>query len=452
MNTKKKILIVEDDQLFREVITTILNKNYEVVGAANGRDAKNLIILTKFDLIISDVQMPYLTGIELLQWVRDNHPCSPPLKFILMTGFSNILETQKSEELEVDDFLTKPFSDNDLFEAVRKQLAQSPSEEASLVPVSLDNNYCKVQIEDFVSDKEFHYDIFLRINEFKYLKIDHKGGKISDERIQAYKEKGIHYFYVKKNDFVQLVNFTLYFSKVVVNSDQIEIEKKNRFVIYTGEMIVQQIYSNGLNEASLVVAKEFITLCLETICQDPVLLNLLSNFNEHADYLYAHSVAVGTFSVMIARVLGWTRQTILFKLVMAGLFHDIGKKDISREVLLKSRMQLSQQEQALIETHPFRGKEILESLRQIPADVVAVAFEHHENILESGYPRRISKLQIHPLCHIVTVANIFSKYTIKNPSLPNPVHAKIAILKMEKNYKDLIDPLSFEALKRLVLV
>jgi putative nucleotidyltransferase with HDIG domain len=449
MSEKKKILIVEDDEILRETLASILDKKYLVVETLNGAEAKKLITLTQFDLILSDVQMPFCTGVELLQWVKENHPT----KFILMTGFAHILETHKAQELGADDFLAKPFSNADLKDKIDALIDPQPISSEIAPPkavVNLDSMYCKIPIEDFVTDKEFQYDLFIRINQNKYLKIAHKGGKIPSDRAQVYKDKGLHFFYISKKDFGKLVGFTMAFSKVVLESKTIDQDKKDRFIRYTGEMVLQHTYVNGLDDASYSVAKDLTTLSLETLSEDNQMLNVLNNFNEHADFLYAHALAVSTFSVIIANALGWTSQPMIFKLSMAGLFHDIGKKEIPKEILLKSRAEQSQKERELVESHPSRGKEILETLKQVPSEVCAVAYEHHENILETGYPRKIRYFKIHPFAKIVMVADIFANYTVKNPSQQKPVNAREAIMLMESNHKGLIDEAAFEALKKSV--
>lgn len=442
---KKKILIVDDDDLLRAALSGILNKKYDIVEAANGRDAKNIIILTQFDLILSDIQMPFLTGVELLEWVKKNHPT----KFVLMTGFSHLLETQSAQKMGADDFLTKPFSDNDLLESIVK-LTDPVDENARPKAINLDPNFCKVPIEDFVAENAFEYDIFLRMNSEKYFKIAHKGGKIPQDRIQIYKSRGVEFFYISKEDFGKLVGFTLHFSKLVSSSPKIEKEKKDRFIRYAGEMLVQQAFVNGVDENSFTQAKQFTSQALEALGDDSQLVNVLNNFNEHADFLYAHSLAVSTFSVMIGQALGWRRPSVLFNLSLGGLFHDIGKKEISKDILAKSRVELTHAEREILETHPYRGKEILEGLTQIPSDVVSIAYEHHENCIESGYPRRLPRKQIHPLSLVVSVANVFANYTVKNPMMGGAFSAHEAIKLMERNHKDLLDEQSFLALKRVV--
>ncbi len=90
-----KILIVEDDALFRETLKESLSTQEFIISEApNGKVAREMIAFAKYDLIISDIQMPFFSGLDLLEWVKKNHPT----KFILMTGFSQALEARKAHE------------------------------------------------------------------------------------------------------------------------------------------------------------------------------------------------------------------------------------------------------------------------------------------------------------------------------------------------------------------
>lgn len=443
--SKQTILVVEDDEFFRREITELLAEHYSVSEVPSGLAAKQILALNSYDLILSDMQMPHFTGLELLEWVKDKHPT----KFILMSGFG-LTEHSNDSNVNPDGTISKPFSASDLLALIRSTLPAENNENLDQQDHNIDGQFCKIPFSDFVMGKEAEFDIYLRLSEFKYVRILHIGGRFSDKQIEGLKGHKIEFVYVSKAEFSKLVNFNIYFSKVVANRQGVDPEKKERFLRYTGEMLVQHTFMNGLNKAALNMATEFSGIAIRTMSETPHMQDLLMNFNEHADFLYAHSLAVSMFSVLLGQSMGWVRPQILFKLSMAGLFHDIGKKEIPREILTKSRIQTSQKERELIETHALRGKEILEAMPEIPADVVAVAFEHHENVIGSGYPRRIDPKRIHPLTHLVTVADAFANYTVKNPARDHVVSAREAVQIMEAQSKMLYDPAAFAALKTVV--
>lgn len=443
----KKILLVEDDDSFRGILKKVLSKKYEVLEAADGKIACELHQgSSAISLIISDIQMPQMSGVDLLSWVKKNKP----VPFILMTGFSNILETQQAHELGADDFLPKPFKEDDLIERVAKLLGENVARsEEKLPPADLDKDFCKIPIEDFVAEKEMDYEIFLRISKSKYIKIAHTGGKLSEDKIKAFRDKAVTHMYIRQEDFAKLVGFTLLVSKAVSANGKVDPEKKMRFMKYTGEMIMQQAYVAGTDEGLFRNAKDFLTTSLDVLTEDEetfTLLNLLSN---HTDYLYAHSLGVSTFSVLIAKQLGWQSPQTLFKLAFAGLFHDIGKKEISPEILSKPRSTLSRQERALFESHTTRGMEILQTLKTAPTEVIQVAYEHHEDVIGQGFPQGLTKLKLHPFSLVVSVANIFCEYAIPGPQNPTARTAAEAIQAMQTYKLAALDPKAFEALKRV---
>lgn len=444
----RKILLVEDDEHFRAAIKNLLSKKYEVTEAPNGKVARDIISMTQFDLILSDIQMPHVTGVDLLEWVKKNHPTP----MILMTGFAVILETQKAEELGADDFLPKPFTESDLREKIAKILKEDSKAgpQTPSAPIDLDKEFCKLPLEDFIAEKETDYGIYIRVSNLKYIKIAHKGGKLSEDKIKAFREKDVTHLYIRQEDFSKLIGFTLLVSKAVSSSGQVDPTKKMRFMKYTGEMIMQKAYVSGTDEALFRNAKDFLTTSMEVLTEDKETYTLLELLSNHTDHLYAHSLGVSIFSVMIAKQLGWQSPQNLFKLAFAGLFHDIGKKEIPAEILDKPRAILTQAERALLETHTSRGMEILQSLKTAPTEVVQVAYEHHEDILEQGYPQRLGKLKIHPFSLIVAVANTFCEYTIPSPQNPVARSADAAIQAILAVKAASLDPQAFEALRKVV--
>lgn len=288
------------------------------------------------------------------------------------------------------------------------------------------------------------------MSNLKYIKIAHQGGKLSADKIALFKEKGVTHLYIRQEDFSKIVGFTLLISKAVSASGQVDREKKIRFMTYTGEMLMQQAFVTGTDEALFRNAKDFLSTSIDVLTEDQQTFSLLGLLSTHTDFLYAHSLGVSVFSVMIAKQLGWQSPQTLFKISFAGLFHDIGKKEIPKELLEKPRLLMTQQERALLETHPTRGKEILESLKTAPSEVIQVAYEHHEDLLGQGYPRGVDHKKIHPMTLIIAVADAFCNYTLKGPNNPDPMTASEAILMIKKTKEASLDADALAALMKVV--
>jgi CRP-like cAMP-binding protein/FixJ family two-component response regulator len=121
----KKILIIEDDKIMRENTAEILElAQYEVMTAANGRLGTNMAKEKLPDLIICDIMMPELDGYGVLHMLsRDPKTASIP--FIFLTAKAEKSEMRKGMELGADDYLTKPFEDTELLNAIESRLKKA---------------------------------------------------------------------------------------------------------------------------------------------------------------------------------------------------------------------------------------------------------------------------------------------------------------------------------------
>ena len=117
-----KILIIEDEEPIRRVLVRILNEedsNFEIHEASDGKKGLDSISKENFDLVLCDIKMPKIDGIELLQRTRKNNSSLP---FIMLTGHGNIETAVESMKIGAYDFISKPPDLNRLITSVRNAL------------------------------------------------------------------------------------------------------------------------------------------------------------------------------------------------------------------------------------------------------------------------------------------------------------------------------------------
>lgn len=118
----KKILIIEDDKVMRENTAEILElSQYEVKTAENGKLGINLAKEFKPDLIICDIMMPELDGFGVIH-ILAKDPKTAAIPFIFLTAKAEKSDRRKGMDLGADDYLTKPFEDTDLLNAIEARL------------------------------------------------------------------------------------------------------------------------------------------------------------------------------------------------------------------------------------------------------------------------------------------------------------------------------------------
>ncbi len=123
MNKKKSILVVDDESIVRVSCKRILEpEGFLVDLAADGYEAIELIKKQSYDIIITDLKMPKMDGLEVLQWIKKNSPAS---KVIVITGFSTPEIAERSVEAGATKYLEKPFTPETLISVVQSAMKES---------------------------------------------------------------------------------------------------------------------------------------------------------------------------------------------------------------------------------------------------------------------------------------------------------------------------------------
>jgi two-component system NtrC family response regulator len=116
-----RILLADDDRSLRKVLQFKLEQHgYEVMPAADGQEALDKLKDSQYDLLLSDIKMPKVDGLELLERARS---LQPNLKVILITAHATVTQAVQAVKLGAFDYITKPFEDDELFVAIDKALA-----------------------------------------------------------------------------------------------------------------------------------------------------------------------------------------------------------------------------------------------------------------------------------------------------------------------------------------
>jgi CRP/FNR family cyclic AMP-dependent transcriptional regulator len=118
----EKILLIEDNEALRENTAEILSlANYQIMTAENGKIGVEKAIANPPDLIVCDIMMPVLDGYGVYQ-IISKHPDLQHIPFIFLSAKSERTDLRKGMEMGADDYITKPFSDSELINAIRARL------------------------------------------------------------------------------------------------------------------------------------------------------------------------------------------------------------------------------------------------------------------------------------------------------------------------------------------
>lgn len=167
-----KVLIVDDDENISEVINMYLKSSgYSTKIALNGKEAQELYLDYRPDIVLLDVMIPYIDGIDVLKWIR-KHKDTP---VIMITAKGDTFDKVLALELGADDYIVKPFEPKELLARVKAVLRRYSSEDIKsevikLSDLSIDSTSYKVIYngEDIkMPPKEFELLYYLASNKNK---------------------------------------------------------------------------------------------------------------------------------------------------------------------------------------------------------------------------------------------------------------------------------------------
>jgi len=115
----KKILVADDEDILRILISDTLEDDFEIEEAEDGKEALEKIRENDYDLIILDYMMPYLTGLEVLEQIRKDQNAT---RVLMLTAKAQDADREQAIQKGADFFMSKPFSPIELLGLVEKIL------------------------------------------------------------------------------------------------------------------------------------------------------------------------------------------------------------------------------------------------------------------------------------------------------------------------------------------
>jgi DNA-binding response OmpR family regulator len=152
---KKKILIVDDEKNIRMTVKNCLDEaEYLVDIAVNGEEGFEKIQKSHYDLVLLDIKMPGLSGMEVLKKIRDNNSS---VSVVMMTAYGTVENAVEAMKLGAVDFLSKPFTPEEIRTVVKKVTLRKELDEVNLESYSDLLEYAKKCILDKEYDKAISF-------------------------------------------------------------------------------------------------------------------------------------------------------------------------------------------------------------------------------------------------------------------------------------------------------
>ena len=113
-----RILVVDDELLIRDLLYDyFITQDWDIVVTEDGQKAVDYLRNQKFDIVLTDLKMPQMNGLQLTERIRELYPQLP---VVIMTGYPSLDSALDALRFKVDDYIIKPFNINKLFQKIKK--------------------------------------------------------------------------------------------------------------------------------------------------------------------------------------------------------------------------------------------------------------------------------------------------------------------------------------------
>ena len=409
-----RILVVDDSSMMRRALRTILEPlNVDVYEAVDGQMGLEMAFENKFDLIVTDVNMPNMDGVELCRRLKSETP-TRGIPVVMVSSFDSDSDIEKGFQVGAAAYISKKEAQAYLFETIAKIMSKSTLHSRQTILVVDDSRTIRKIVEEGLAQSGFQVVTAINgkeaLNIIKYTKPDLILSDIDMPVMNGF-------------EFCNAVHSSADFASIpfVVMSSNNDRAHMKRMLQYGAEAYIIKPFNTDqlvilveklLSDQFLLLLKEKERLDSEQSLMIASITSLVSALEARDSYTRGHSESVATIVSGMATLMGANHEEV-DRLTIGGKLHDIGKIGVRDSVLLKPGA-LTDEEFSQIKVHPVVGAKILESIPSL-TDIVSIVLCHHERLDGKGYPNGLKSKDIPQPARMTAVADTYNALTSDRP-------------------------------------
>jgi putative nucleotidyltransferase with HDIG domain len=245
----------------------------------------------------------------------------------------------------------------------------------------------------------------MRVSASKFLLIGRSGSKSQFSTYKSY-ENHLTEIFVMKTDYPHLMNAITLFTQGLISNKGVPDSIKIKFLNGLAESATNDLFSKqfiGMDQ--LKKTSSMLVSFAESVSSFSETLSILDGLSKDESQ---HAMTTCMIALSICDEMDIKVRSVLEKVAMGSLLHDIGLKYVPQSIIVKPRHEWTIDEISIYENHPIKGVETLRDMKDITNDILLIIAEHHENSIGTGYPKRIRDVKISPLGKIVIAADFFA--------------------------------------------
>jgi putative nucleotidyltransferase with HDIG domain len=434
---RPRVLVVDDEKFIRDIIADFLGmEGYIVRTAEDGSSAVNELERARYDMVISDLKMPRMGGLDLLKEVSRTHPDTLT---VIMTGFGTVETAIDAMKRGAYDYILKPFKVEEVVHIVqrglekrrltaenlrlREALSLYKVSEAIAASLSLDEVVATLTdgalsevradvVATWLDDGEGSF--FQRsVSAATNLPASEEFGMLDRAAVVERLKSGAP---LVEHAARARELFAEHPSRQVSSLAIVPLKMRDRLMgwIAVISLTASRRFDEGQRKLLSIIASRAAAAIenarlyedLQATFQQTI-QSLARTIDKMDHYTAGHSERVARYAVALARRLGLCEEDI--EVVRhSALMHDIGK--IGCVMNLNKAGKLTLDEYEIFKRHPVYGREILDPVRFL-GPVVPGVYLHHERWDGRGYPLGLAKNDIPLIARIISVADTYDAMT-----------------------------------------
>lgn len=462
---RPRVLVVDDEKFIREILAEFLGmEGYVVRTAEDGSAALAELSRAHYDLVISDLKMPRMGGIELLEQVSR---VDPKALTVIMTGFGTVETAIDAMKRGAYDYILKPFKVEEVIHIVqrglekkrmaaenlrlREALSLYKVSEAIAASLSLDEVLATV-IEGALT--ELHADLvsaWLDDGEGGFFERENVAGPLLREEspLPSLNPQTLVEYFAKDSILVEQGAkgarfFTQAPERALVSFTAVPLRIKQRLAgwIAIASFSQGKRYDEGQRKLlSIIASRAAAAIENARLYEDlqatfkQTIEGLAKAIDKMDRYTAGHSERVAMYATFLAKRLGLSPGEIEI-VRQSALMHDIGK--IGCVLNLNKPGKLSQEEYEIFKRHPGYGKDILDPIKFLHPLIPGVHL-HHERWDGRGYPLGLEGNAIPLIARIIAVADTYDAMT-SDRAYRRALPHEVAVAEIERCARTQFDP------------
>jgi len=319
-----------------------------------------------------------------------------------------------------------------------------------------EKKYCRVNLNFFYSTKEVFCDVYLCLNNDKYVKVFNRYDNVDFMDLKKYDKRNIKHLYVRERDF-SLITKKLVESLRPLNSQEHGLELVQNdslnmvFSIQLQETVSEIVQKIGLNSEAVEMTTIAVNSTMSLVQKNREIYDILKKSIKGENYASEHSFLLSYLACAILKESEYLSDENTMTLTVAAFFHDVtiensetAKIQTAHEYKFKT---LGYKEQEEYLDHPMKARKLIEEIEGIPQEVFSIIEHHHERYDGSGFPQGLDYKRLSPLSSIFNLAHELALYLFESGGSPANIHS--ILRDMEKEYTSGNYNMALEAAKKV---